>query len=474
MNAPLLFILVPIAAAVVAYFLFPVRRRMVIFLMTILAAGMGWAASSIPLDASFSILQFPIAVSSTWNVLGRQFVFDPALRSAVIFLYTGSAALFAGSLAIPPNRFLLPVGLIVLGLVSASFFIQPFLYAAFFLFLSVLFLSLLLSDPSHPSSRGAVRWISYSAFGMLFLLLAGSELSTLDNLPADEASLQSLLLQICLGFALLLSLPPFHFWLPDVVDDSAPYSVAAILSIYIGAVVFFLLRFLDGFSWLRLSPLIYLVFQVGGISMCLVGGVFSMFQDRFGRCVGYLSLCNLGIILLSLSVPGSASVLTVLILIAARGLSLLVWGIAFHSLRPKQSRDSLEDLRGVASSHPLAFSAALLSGLSLVGTPGLLSFPPFWLVLRSLSTGPATTIPSFIPILVLLLSVVSGILSVFRFARPMLHLSVVLPLSLEKGRAMRLLLLLSILMFFLLGLFPQLYLPFVAQAATAFVNLLSS
>jgi NADH:ubiquinone oxidoreductase subunit 4 (subunit M) len=474
MNAPLFFLLMPVAAGGLAFLLFPFRPRSVIFFSTLLTAALAWAASAIPLDAPLTILNFTFPVGGSLNLLGRQFVFDPSLRSALVFLFFGGAALFGGSLAIPPNRILLPVGFIVLSLLSASLFVQPFLYAAFFLLLTVLFLSFLLSDESHPFPRGAVRWISYSTLGMLFLLLAGSELSVLNNLPADMSDLQSLLFRLCLGFGLLISFPPFHFWLPDVVDDSSPYSVSLILSLYIGAVVFFLLRFLDEFSWLRTSPEIYLVLRVGGVGMCLVGAFFSVFQERFGRCVGYLSLCNLGAILLGLSVSGPAGAQTTMILLAARGFSLSVWGVSFHALRPKKGGDCPEDLRGIAAMRPFAFSAALLSALSLVGTPGLLSFPPFWAVLTTAANTTGSGLPPLLLPLSLLLSLAAGILSVLRFARPMLHYSAALPSSLESSRLLRLFFLTSIALLILLGLFPQLYLPWVAKSANAFVNIMGA
>jgi formate hydrogenlyase subunit 3/multisubunit Na+/H+ antiporter MnhD subunit len=473
-NAPALFLGLPLAAAAAAFILFPLRPRLTIFLSALLSAGMAWIASALPLDAPLVLLHFAVPVSGSFSLLGRQLIFDPSLRSAVLFLFVGGASVFGGSLAISPNRLLLPVGWIVLGLFSASLFVEPFLYAAFFLFLSVLCLSLLLSDSSHPVSRGSVRWISYSALGVLFLLLAGSQLSVLDNLPSDPEGLQALLLQLCLGFGLLVSFPPFHFWLPDVADDSSPYSVSMILSLYIGAVIFFLLRFLDEFSWLRLSPEMYLILQIGGVGMCLVGAGFSVFQNRLGRCVGYLSMCNLGALLLSLSVPGPKGAQTAIVLLAARGFSLLVWGVSFHALRPRQSGDRLEDLRGVATARPLAFSAALLSGLSLVGSPGLISFPPLWALLQNLSASTAPGLPPSLLPLSLFLSLAAGVMSMLRFSRPMLHFSLSLPLSVEQSRSLQIFLVGSIFLLVFLGLFPQLYLPWIARSANAFVNIMGT
>jgi formate hydrogenlyase subunit 3/multisubunit Na+/H+ antiporter MnhD subunit len=239
-------------------------------------------------------------------------------------------------------------------------------------------------------------------------------------------------------------------------------------------VIFLLLRFLDGFSWLRLSGEIYLVLQIGGVGMCLVGGVFAVFQSRLGRSIGYLSLCNLGALLLSLSVPGPVGAQTAMVLLAARGFSLLVWGVSFHALRPTHTGDHPEDLRSVAATHPLAISAALLSGLSLVGAPGLISFPPLWALLRELTDNSISGSLGLLVPISLLLSLAAGVLSVFRFGRPLLHLAVSLPLSVEKSRSLRVFLLASIFLLVFLGLFPQAYLPWVAKSANAFVNIMGT
>jgi formate hydrogenlyase subunit 3/multisubunit Na+/H+ antiporter MnhD subunit len=158
--------------------------------------------------------------------------------------------------------------------------------------------------------------------------------------------------------------------------------------------------------------------------------------------------------------------------LAIRGLSLLVWGVSFHTLRPKQASDQIADLRGRAFSNPVAFSAALLSGLSLVGIPGLFSFPAFYVVLRSVEYPGSAGTPAVFPQLAILFSMVAGILSVYRFARPMMQVPLALSLSGAGGRLFRAILVVSIVSFFLLGVFPQFLSPWVSNAANAFPNLL--
>ncbi|MGD0806732.1 MAG: proton-conducting transporter membrane subunit [Anaerolineales bacterium] len=472
MNAPAIFLITPGLVAFAAYVFFPRRSRLTIFLAVLYSLFLAFTASAIPLGAPWIILGHPLPVSNTLSFLGRSFTFNPEVRPIIMFLCLGTAALLAGSMAVTSNRILIPVLLLVLSLLFASLFIQPFLYASFFLFLSVVLLSLLLSDASHPSPRGAVRWISYSVFGTLFLLLAGSGISLYSNLPADPAKLEPILIQLCLGFGLLLAFPPFHFWLPEVSDDSPPYSVSLVLSLYVGGVIFILLRFLDGFSWLRQSSSVYLVFLLAGSGMCVIGSSLSLVQSRLGRCVGYLSLSNLGVVFLSLSIAGPIGVKGGLVLLALRGLSLLVWGVSFHTLRPKQASDHIADLRGRAFSNPVAFSAALLSGLSLVGVPGLFSFPAFWAVLRSVSDPGSSGSPAVFPQLAILFSMVAGIIALYRFARPMMQVPLAISISREGGRLFRALLLVSIISFFLLGIFPQILAPWVSRAASAFPNLI--
>jgi NADH:ubiquinone oxidoreductase subunit 2 (subunit N) len=473
MNAPAIFLITPCLAAIVAYGFFSRRPRLTTFLAVLLSLLLALASSVIPLGAPWMVLGHPLPISDALSFLGRSFVFDPGLRPVILFLYLGTAALLAGSMAVSPNRNLIPVVLLVQSLLSASLFIQPFLYASFFLFLSVILLSLLLSDASHPSPRGAVRWISYSVLGTLFLLLAGSGVSLYSSLPAESAKLELLLIQLCLGFGLLLSFPPFHFWLPEVADDSPPYSVSVILSLYVGGVIFMLLRFLDGFSWLRQSSAVYLVFLIAGSGMCLVGSSLSLVQNRLGRCVGYLSLSNLGVVFLALSISGPIGVKGGMVLLAVRGLSLLVWGVSFHMLRPKQASDHIADLRGRAFSNPIAFSAALLSGLSLVGVPGLFSFPPFWVVLRHVSDPASPGSPAVFPQLTILLSMAAGVISLYRFARPMMQVPLAISLTRGGGRLFRAVLLVSIFSFLLLGIFPQILTSWASDAATTFSNLVS-
>jgi NADH:ubiquinone oxidoreductase subunit 2 (subunit N) len=472
MNAPLLFMLLPSVASLLAFLLFSWRPRLVVYLVTALSLFLAWLSLSLPLDVPLRVWNFSVPISRTFALFGRQFIFNPSMRPALFFLFIGCAALFGGSLAISHYRRFLPVGLVVQSLLTASLFVEPFLYAAVFLLLAVACLSLLLSDSTHPEPRGATRWIIFTALGVPFLLLAGTELAFRSGQPIDASQAQPIILLLSIGFGLFLSFPPFHFWLPDVADDSPPYSVAFVLSVYVGAVIFFLLRFLDEFAWLRSSPETYQILQGAGTAMCIVGGLLALTQSRLGRMFGYLSLVNLGAILLGLSVAKPVGVEIAIVMLATRGFSLIVWGMSFQAIRSAHAGDDFVDLRGRAGRSPFSCAAVVLAGLSLAGLPGLISFPGYYGTLRALADASLPSQDVFFPLVVLLLSMAAGTIACLRFARVMLEAPIGWPLQEEGSRLYRLILGLACMAFFFFGLLPQLFLPWIANSAQAFTNLM--
>ncbi|MFN2299699.1 MAG: hypothetical protein ACK2UB_12695, partial [Anaerolineales bacterium] len=90
----------------------------------------------------------------------------------------------------------------------------------------------------------------------------------------------------------------------------------------------------------------------------------------------------------------------------------------------------------------------------------------------SLQASPSASSP-LLPAMALLFSLSAGVLSIFRFARPMLQVAAALPPTVEKSRLLRYFLIAAISGLFLLGILPQLYIPLVVNAANAFQNLMT-
>ena len=471
MNSPLLLMGLPLVGALGAYFVYPSRPQLAKGIGILLSLALAALTVLFAPGTSLSLLGHPLLVQQSWTVLGRSFLFEPSAQPALIFLHLAGAFLLSGTLAIRIHRTFVPVALGVLGLMAAALFVRPFLYAAIFLVLIACSFAALLSDASHPSSRGAARFITFVALGMPFILLAGTELTGFAQIPEDPAQLQRILILLGLGFAFCLSFPPFHFWLADVADDSPPYAVAFILTLFQGAVVFFLMHFLNDYSWLRSLPQLFRTLQVAGIGMSLLGGILALSHDRLGRVTGYIALANLGTVLIALSTARPEGVEAALVMIALRGLAFGVWGLGLHLLREQGKGDSLQDLRGRASTQPLACSATIVAGLSLAGLPGLAGFPGLWGALRLLALTQVLTPAAGGVVLVVVLSMGASVLALLRFARSMLSMDAPLDFSAGEGRLPSFLLGLGTAAVIAIGIAPQWLLPLLARSALYFSQL---
>lgn len=471
MNSPLILIAVPFLGAVAAYGLYPSRPRLAKTVAILLSLALAGFALVFAPGRTPVFLGSVLSPQTSWSVLGRAFVFEPSARPALVFLHLAGAFLFLGTLAIPVHRTFLPVALGVLGLMAAALFVRPFLYAAIFLVLIASAFAALLSDAGHPFSRGAARLIAFVALGMPFTLLAGTELAGLPRIPEDPAQLQRVLILLGLGFAFFLSFPPFHFWLADVADDSPPYAVAFVLTLFHGAVIFFLLQFLNDYSWLRTIPQLFQTLQVAGVAMSLLGGILALAHDRLGQVTGDIALANLGTILIALATALPQGVEVALIMLALRGLAFGVWGLGLHLLREQGKGDSLEDLRGRVLTQPLACSATIVAALSLAGLPGLAGFPGLWGALRLLAVGQVGTPGGSGVVLAVVLSVGASVLALLRFARAMLSSEVPLNFNAGEGRLASLLLGLGTAAIVAIGIAPQWLLSLLARSALYFSQL---
>ncbi len=469
MNSALLLMLVPLAGSLTAYLLWSRSPRLATLCGALTSGVLALLALWLPVGEPIRILSLEIPVHQAFTILGREFIFETSGRPALVFLHLAATFLFAGTLAVPVRRLFIPTSLVILGAMAAALFVRPFLYAAVFLAFSAAAFGGILSDPDHPRSRGALRLLVFVVLSMPFILLAGSQLSLSDQIPTELEQLNRILVLLGIGFSFLMAVPPFHFWVADIAEDSPPYAVAFVLTLFQGAAVFFLLRFLSEFAWLRTIPEVYQTLGVAGAAMCIIGGLLALVQDRLGRLTGYAALANMGMILLALSTGEATGMQAALVMLALRGLSLGVWGMALAVLRQRDPLDTPDALRGRAREQPLAATAVVVAGLSLTGLPGLAGFAGYWATLQLLAAPGVAA--SYTPLIAVALSMIACELAYLRFASAMLSGAGRLGLRREEGRMPALFLGLGVLMLVLFGLLPQLVLPFIARSAALFGTL---
>lgn len=467
MNVPLLIMLLPAVVAVPLFLLGRLRwlQSLLAGATTVLLAVL---SLQIPLEQLAIFAGRELLFRGTWSVLGRAFTFAPDDRPALAFVFVAATVFFLLAGAAHVSRRFVPVGLALLSLLAAMLFVEPFLFASLFIVLSAALATLILADERYSGGRGAMRLLVFTVIGVPFILLAGWLLEAFANSPDDLQLVGQARLLVGIGFVILLSVVPFHSWVPIVAEESPSFEAAYVLAILPAGTFFFLLNFLNQFSWMR-EPEFYAILRLSGLALTLVGGVFAFGQRSLGRLLGYTVLIDMGAALLALSLGQADSVRVALVMLALRAGALVVWGLGQAQIRNVTNSDRFDDLAGLGRQMPFATAAVLFGGASLLGLPVTAGFVGRWALYQLLADVDLQSA------MLLLLASLSGLLAYARAIAVLLTPNPDLPEAgdalFSEGYFAIAYALVGVALILVMGAFPQLLLPAISAAADAFAAL---
>jgi len=463
MPAPLIFVGAPVLLAPIAYLLH--RSRGVAALSSALVAALlAVLAVTVPFGRPVSWLA-GLTVADSMSILGRSFLVEPSDRLALAFVFAQAALLFLVSGLGETSPGLYGAGLAILGLLAAALFVRPFLFAALFIQLAAALAVFMLAGgrTGAMAVRGALRYLVYTTLATPFILLTGWLIEASGASPGDTAFTVQATSLLMIGFAIWLSVAPFHSWLPVVAEQASPFAAAFVFSVLRHGLIFLLLTFLNNYPWLSQNPTIYRVLTLGGGGMALVGAVFAFGQRNLGRVLGYVMLVDIGAVMLGIGLGTLAGVEAALAGLAMRGLALPMWAAGLDYLRQHTGGDDFETIVGAARRYPLPAAAAVVGLLSLAGFPLTAGFAARWPLLYLLAQIHPT---AAILLLIGLLSISFVALRALAvLLAPEVHPDTAEPAALPPISLA--LYALGFVVVFVVGLFPQWLLPAVAGTASA-------
>jgi formate hydrogenlyase subunit 3/multisubunit Na+/H+ antiporter MnhD subunit len=461
-----LFILVPLASAGVLFFL---RRLQIItvILATIVVGALGVGAFSLPLDRSVELGGRQVALGEPVTLLGRQLVMTPAHRAELAVIFLMAAVLFLIGARFGSGQLFIPVGMSILGLLSAALVIRPFVFAALFLTLAALMATILFQ--STGQTRGAFRYLVIMTLALPAFMIANWMVDAYQYNPTDVVLPRSIMLALAGGFALLLGVVPFHIWIRPSVEESPPLAAAFVFTVSNSVNWFLMFDVLQEYPWLVNQQDIFRILQLLGLLTAVVGAVLAFSSHDFSHVMGYGVMADCGCALLTLGTRTSAGLSAVMLATLARPVSLAVLALGIALARERLSTSHFEKLSGQGWSNPWTTLALTVGGFSLAGIPPLAGFVGRWAQTHLL----ASAVPwYFVAVLGSTFGVAAGTLrGVDYLLQPKPESAVASLVDISRRREPRLmvvLVLLSVLLALMFGMFPGLVEPVTRTIASSY------
>jgi NADH-quinone oxidoreductase subunit M len=254
-------------------------------------------------------------------------------------------------------------------------------------------------------SYAAVKFLLYSLFGGLLMLVSVIWLYPLSNKPVGEGGLghgtfmfeelrglhvdpttaKWLFLGFFVAFAIKAPMVPVHTWLPTAAQQSPPGALVLIVGVLDKVGTYGMLRFcLELFpgasKWATPAVLVFAVISI------IYGAILAIGQVDLKRLIAYTSVSHFGFIVLGIFAMTSQGQSGAALYMVNHGFSTGALFLLVGFLATRRGSRFIDDFGGASKVAPWLGAMFLVAGLSALSLPGLSTFVSEFLVLAGTFT----------------------------------------------------------------------------------------
>ncbi len=271
----------------------------------------------------------------------------------------------------------------------------------FYVFFEAMLIPMYFMIGSYGTGRrqyAAVKFLLYSLFGGLLMLVAVIALyvyssesavtghhgtflfNALIHVPLSPTVQKWLFLGFFIAFAIKAPLWPFHTWLPDAAAAAPPGAAVLLVGVLDKVGTFGMLRycfelFPSGAKYF--TPLVITLSVIG----ILYGAIVAIGQQSMKRLIAYTSVSHFGFIALGIFAFTTESATGAVLYMVNHGIATGLLFVVVGMLIARGGSRQIRDYGGVAAKAPVLAGVFLLAGLASLALPGTNSFVSEFLVL---------------------------------------------------------------------------------------------
>jgi NADH:ubiquinone oxidoreductase subunit 2 (subunit N) len=463
-SAPIIWIGIPFVLSIFLFFLRE-QRLLTLIIGGGISAFMALLALTFKIESVFPIGPLSLEISSTLTILGRNFIISDNERFIVALLFSMCTFWIIGSRISGANSFFVPNVLAIISLFIAALSVQPFLYAALIIEIAVLISIPIFFQRGQPVKQGILRFLVFQTLAVPFILFSGWGFEAAPTSVDSQAAYFQAGILLIIGLGLWLAIFPFHTWVPLLAKDGHPYAAGFIFSMFPTTILLFFMEFFNTYNWLREQSLLITISQVLGIVMILLGGLFAAFQRELTRLIGYAVMVETGFSLLALSLSQTIGWHSYILILIPRLIGIAICTLALSIWKNKDMNLDMDSFQGEFYISTFSIVGFLVGWFSLSGLPLLPGFPTKLPILIGLSE------TSFTPIIFVSIGLFGLFMAGFRFLAIIFQKTDETIKIDSEPLIQKIFFSFGIILLFLIGIFPSLFLNPFLEILTAFSNL---